>query len=100
MKYNELFILLRDHDRLSIGQLEALKTFLMDAADALEKGTTAEYNIYYSITGLFATEFANGLPDGHPLETIMTIAGELETNPLDVGTLKSELIKCIRNYAR
>lgn len=100
MQYIDIFILLRDNDRLSISQLEALKTFLADAADTLERGATAEYEIFYNIAGLFATGFSSNLPDGHPLDTVMTIAGELETSPPGANILKSELIERIRDYAR
>lgn len=95
MDYNELFSKLNTPSTPSLENRRDLVKFLKDSVVTLRLHPESTARVAYSIAGLFATDFARNLPEGDPIDEILTIAGELEIDPEDAEHLRNELIEKI-----
>lgn len=71
---------------------EIVIRFLKDIGISLSKWEESPVECAYKIAGLMSTDFARQLTDDDPIDEILVIAGELETNPQNVAQLTQELI--------
>lgn len=69
--------------------------FLNTTRTDLLKGKISPVEGAYAIAGLMGTDFARRLSEDDPIDEVLVIAGELEANPADAGSLYQELISRI-----
>lgn len=91
MEANELFEQLNNQAEPAAHR-QVLVAHLRDQANTLRQQPDRTIDIAYSIAGIMATDYARSLNDNDPISEILTIAGELESNPTDAAQLKNELL--------
>ncbi|MGO3702278.1 MAG: hypothetical protein ACTJG2_03800 [Candidatus Saccharimonadales bacterium] len=99
MNYNQLSAKLNTEQ--SPENRDIVISFLQHCSTALKADTAQSSEIAHSITGLMATDYTKTLPENDPINTVLTIAGELEIDdPKDRDILKDELIDAIDQLQR
>ena len=95
MENGKLFDLLNNEQFTPQRSRAEVVAYLKQSATELTQDPDSILSVAYDITGLLATNFAAQLPDNDPVDEILTIAGEIESNPPNVSELCHELIEKI-----
>lgn len=75
---------------------QLLVAYLKESIPAIEESSEKSVVCAYAITGIMATDYARTLATDDPIEEILSIAGELETNPTNTEELRRELASKIK----
>lgn len=93
MNYEKLLTTL--NSEYDLRAREEIVLFLQHCKRELQRNPESATEIAYAIAGLMATDYAKSLTENDPIDAVLTIAGELETHPLDAAMLCDELLAAI-----
>lgn len=82
----------QSHAPSDVEAREIVTHFFKDIRLSLLNDGADPVHYAYKIAGLMGTNFAHRLSKDDPINEILVIAGELETNPLNAGALTQELM--------
>jgi len=76
---------------------DLLISYLKECSQSVPKDIENRKSLVYNIAGLLSTKYAMSLDENDPIDKILTLAGELETNDKDEDDGWVNLIKMINS---